>query len=196
MFISRSPANRYITPTRVANTPKITTRLTLVRREFDYLKALMRVVHLTHAFEVQPDLASRERLLESIDARNAFDFNPNGQAPFNRQQYGGSIGGPIKKDKTFFFLVGERFSQERSSFVNLLSDPAIFQPSASQNSCFNFLLTEGQRLDYKNAIFHFTIGGDVNTMPVLFRNLFNITPLIKVRKGKTTRIILNFDFKV
>ncbi|MGV3663451.1 MAG: DUF4838 domain-containing protein [Prosthecobacter sp.] len=56
---------------QVADTPKITTRLTLVRREFDYLKALMRVVHLTHAFEVQPDLVSRERLLEAIDERNA-----------------------------------------------------------------------------------------------------------------------------
>ncbi|MBK6796664.1 MAG: carboxypeptidase regulatory-like domain-containing protein [Acidobacteria bacterium] len=76
-----------------------------------------------------------------FDARNAFDFNPGGQAPFNRQQYGGSIGGPIKKDKTFFFLVGERFSQKRSSFVNLLNDPAIFQPSASQNSLLNYLAT-------------------------------------------------------
>lgn len=56
---------------QAAGTPKITTRLTLVRREFDYLRALMRVVHLTHAFETQPDLASRERLLSAIDARNA-----------------------------------------------------------------------------------------------------------------------------
>ncbi|HEY1050349.1 MAG TPA: DUF4838 domain-containing protein [Prosthecobacter sp.] len=55
---------------QTAQTTKIATRLSLVRREFDYLKALMRVVHLTHAFEVQPDLASRERLLKSIDDRN------------------------------------------------------------------------------------------------------------------------------
>lgn len=54
-----------------AHTPKVATRLTLVRREFDYLKALMRVVHLTHAFEVLPDLGSRERLLQSIETRNA-----------------------------------------------------------------------------------------------------------------------------
>lgn len=56
---------------RVADTAKIKTRLTLVRREFDYLKALMRVVHLTQAFEMQPDVPSRDRLLDAIDERNA-----------------------------------------------------------------------------------------------------------------------------
>jgi len=47
-------------------------RLGLVRREFEYLKALVRVVHLYHAYQVQPDMVSRERLLTAIDARNAF----------------------------------------------------------------------------------------------------------------------------
>ncbi len=74
-----------------------------------------------------------------FDARNAFDFNPDGQSPFNRQQYGGSIGGPLVRDKTFFFTVVERLSQERTAFVNLLSDPNIFQPSASQNSLLTYL---------------------------------------------------------
>ena len=44
-----------------------------------------------------------------------------------------------EQDKTFFFTAVERFSQERTSFVNLLSDPNIFQPTASQNALFNFL---------------------------------------------------------
>ncbi|MDB5341382.1 MAG: hypothetical protein JWN70_7001 [Planctomycetaceae bacterium] len=51
---------------------KIRSRLALVRREFDYLRALAKVVHLHHAFQIQPDLASRDRLLDAIDARNAF----------------------------------------------------------------------------------------------------------------------------
>jgi len=74
-----------------------------------------------------------------FDARNAFDFNPDGQSPFNRQQYGGSIGGPIKADKTFFFGVVERLSQERTAFVNLLNDPNIFQPTTSQNTLLTYL---------------------------------------------------------
>lgn len=56
---------------KAADTVKIKARLALVRREFDYLKSLARVVHLDHAFEIQPDLASRDRLLDAIDARNA-----------------------------------------------------------------------------------------------------------------------------
>ena len=76
---------------------------------------------------------------KAFDARNAFDFNPNGQSPFNRQQYGGSFGGPLRQDKTFFFAAVERFSQEKTSFINLLSDTSIFQPTASQNALLNFL---------------------------------------------------------
>lgn len=76
---------------------------------------------------------------KAFDARNAFDFNPNGQSPFNRQQYGGSIGGPVKKDKTFFFAAVERFSQERTTFVNLLSEPNNFQPTTGQQTLLSFL---------------------------------------------------------
>ena len=46
-------------------------RLALVRREFDYIKHFAKVVHLYQAYEVQPDFASRDRLLDAIDARNA-----------------------------------------------------------------------------------------------------------------------------
>lgn len=55
---------------KAASTPKIKARLLLVRREFDYLKNLARVVHLFHAYEIQPDLTLRDRLLDAIDDRN------------------------------------------------------------------------------------------------------------------------------
>lgn len=40
----------------------------------------------------------------ALDARNYFDGSQFPKAPFHNSQFGGSIGGPIVKDKTFFFL--------------------------------------------------------------------------------------------
>src|SRR3954463_2258129 len=40
----------------------------------------------------------------ALDARNYFNTTDQPQAPFHNNQFGGSIGGPIVKDKTFFFL--------------------------------------------------------------------------------------------
>ncbi|HEX7958165.1 MAG TPA: hypothetical protein VF508_14555, partial [Pyrinomonadaceae bacterium] len=76
---------------------------------------------------------------DKFDARNAFDFNPDSKSPFSRQQYGGSIGGPVKTDKTFFFTTVERFSQDETTFVNLLQTNNIFQTTNSQSRLFNFL---------------------------------------------------------
>jgi len=40
----------------------------------------------------------------ALDARNFFDTSEHPKAPFHNNQFGGSLGGPIIKDKTFFFL--------------------------------------------------------------------------------------------
>lgn len=57
---------------KLAATHKIKTRLALVRTEFEYMRHLARVVHLYHAYQMQPDAGSRDRLLDAIDARNTF----------------------------------------------------------------------------------------------------------------------------
>jgi hypothetical protein len=40
---------------------------------------------------------------DALDARNYFNFSNEPQAAFKNNQFGGSLGGPIVKDKTFFF---------------------------------------------------------------------------------------------
>src|SRR5437016_7293358 len=57
---------------------------------------------------------------KSIQSRNAFapliDNDPNKKPPFTRGQYGATIGGPIKKDRTFFFFSFEQRRRQESGF--------------------------------------------------------------------------------
>ncbi|HSF24029.1 MAG TPA: carboxypeptidase regulatory-like domain-containing protein, partial [Blastocatellia bacterium] len=76
---------------------------------------------------------------EVFDARNFFDQSPDGISPFNRQQFGGSLGGPVNEDKTFLFVAFEGLKQKQTSFVNLLNDPTIFDLTAGQTTLFDFL---------------------------------------------------------
>jgi Carboxypeptidase regulatory-like domain/TonB-dependent Receptor Plug Domain len=39
-----------------------------------------------------------------LGARNYFNFAPDPKSPFNNNQFGGALGGPIVKDNTFFYL--------------------------------------------------------------------------------------------
>ncbi len=51
---------------------------------------------------------------KSFQARNA--FSPIDDADFRRLQYGGTFGGPIVRDKTFFFASFERRDRDESGF--------------------------------------------------------------------------------
>jgi hypothetical protein len=69
----------------------------------------------------------RDQRLNARDHFEQFDIfgNPIDQpkAPFKQHQWGATLGGPLKKDKTFFFLSYERLDQTASNFVTI--DPTV-----------------------------------------------------------------------
>jgi hypothetical protein len=60
---------------------------------------------------------------EALNANDYFDVQAgNPKSPYSRQQFGGSIGGPVRKDKDFLFFTLER---EREA-TNITVDPTLF----------------------------------------------------------------------
>jgi carboxypeptidase family protein/TonB-dependent receptor-like protein len=60
----------------------------------------------------------------SLDSRNFFNTEPNPQSTFRRNQFGVNFGGPIVKNKTFFFGTYEGLRQRQGIDINsgVLSD--------------------------------------------------------------------------
>ncbi len=58
---------------------------------------------------------------ERLNTKNFFELQGNQKkSPFSRQQFGGAIGGPIYKDKDFFFFAIER----QREITNIVANPA------------------------------------------------------------------------
>ncbi|UCF36846.1 MAG: TonB-dependent receptor [Acidobacteriota bacterium] len=77
----------------------------------------------------------------ALDARNTFAKLDD--PPFSRREFGGTLGGPIAEDRTFFFASYEHLTREESNFVTFLDDPSIFEPTGSQLQLFDFLGSTG-----------------------------------------------------
>jgi Carboxypeptidase regulatory-like domain len=89
---------------------------------------------------------------DAMDAENPFSytqalapgetFNPANpdtvgtpiKDTLSRQQFGGTIGFPIKKDRTFLFLAFEGLHQNAQTAVPILTDTDVFRPTISQNT--------------------------------------------------------------
>ncbi|MBZ5502143.1 MAG: TonB-dependent receptor [Acidobacteriia bacterium] len=70
---------------------------------------------------------------DALGARNYFDVAPAPKAPFHNNQFGGSLGGPLVKDKTFFFLDYEG-QRESVGVVTLACVPTQAQIAAAKTA--------------------------------------------------------------
>src|SRR6185503_15188975 len=55
---------------------------------------------------------------QNLDARNYFNPDTQKQSPFKRNQFGANIGGPISKNRTFFFVTYEGLRQRQQLDFN------------------------------------------------------------------------------
>ncbi|MFZ0731411.1 MAG: TonB-dependent receptor [Candidatus Sulfotelmatobacter sp.] len=82
---------------------------------------------------------------DALDARNYFNVSSEPKAPFHNNQYGASLGGPIVKDKTFFYIDYEG-QQEPVGVVTVAAVPTgtaadgSLSPTDSNNSVIQGLL--------------------------------------------------------
>jgi hypothetical protein len=87
---------------------------------------------------------------DALDARNFFEFTTEGPHPFNRNQFGGSLGGPFRRERTFFFASYEGLRQRQGLDMNslVLSDA---QRAAVTNPVVQQLLPLIPRANYFDA---------------------------------------------
>jgi len=111
---------------------------------------------------------------------NANDWGSQlARAPFHRNQFGGTIGGPIKRDKTFFFFSYSGLRQATSTFVSGAVVPTALERAG------NFTASATKPIDPATGV-AFVCNGVTNVIcpnrqdPVAVRIVNNFIPLANV----------------
>ena len=111
---------------------------------------------------------------EAVDARGFFEPQGQPKAPYKQNQFGGTLGGPIRKDKTFFF--GD-YQGTRIDYFNTWTSTV---PTADQQAG-NFSEFLGSQ-----------VGTDILGRPVYNGELFDPSTT-RVVNGTTVRNAFGFD---
>ena len=109
---------------------------------------------------------------DALDSRNAFAVAPDGRPtdpPYRRQQYGGTWGGPLVRNRAFFFASVEELRRRESAFVSVLQSDQALHATASQQRLFGALAASGDpALAGLAAAFTHPSFGLLNTTPSTF----------------------------
>ncbi len=109
---------------------------------------------------------------DALDTRNAFARDSTGAAvdpPFRRSQAGFTLGGPIARDRAFYFGSYEHLRRRESAFVGPFRRDELVRATASQRALFDALGASGDpQLALTAAIFAHPTSGLLNTTPATF----------------------------
>jgi hypothetical protein len=108
----------------------------------------------------------------SLDAKSFFATSPE---KFNLNQFGGSLGGPIRKNKTFFFVDGEqKYQRHGQTFTGLLPSEAMragdFTDDPFGNPIFGTATTPSGTVSVPAIVNPNMIGASTN--PAVFPNVY------------------------
>jgi Carboxypeptidase regulatory-like domain len=92
------------------------------------------------------DARDRFAMSQALEPGEPFSLTATGSPiknSLNRQQFGGNVGFPISKDKSFLFVAYEGLLADAQDSVPLLTNSNIFAPTTTQQSIISGLAAEG-----------------------------------------------------